>query len=400
MARGKWQVKWQRANVIALALAAAMLLSGCGVLQSLLSELAATPGASGDLPAIVTAEPTPENSAQTIPFDRTPDIPEYELPPEEFADDLERDASELIDFAIARGIAYVSVMQDYRHSNTVYAFEEDANGYIAKLNRADRELYRRFVEAGKRGEVLTVNEQEYEALAIQYAGKQEHELVKAYFALYEPLQYCEPGLGSYYSTNGESYVSDDYTESHMRKMFGFFYDPYRFMDSSVNSGAVTMAEVLHAAALLDRVVKRVVRFMPEGLTAYDRYYYLAAVLSEKVTYDDRPENCFTAFGALISGKAVCEGYTAAYYLLCREAGLWCAYRDGLPEGAGHTWNMVKLDSGIYNVDVTWCDGKGSPCERRWYNCFMKSDADFEADGHCATYGVEGTGANEFSPYEN
>ncbi|MBR0159601.1 MAG: hypothetical protein IJM24_11080 [Clostridia bacterium] len=385
------------AALTALTLAAAMLFSGCALLTDILSHLTET------LPPDRTVSPgpqaTPAATAPAAPFDFVPDIPEYTLPPEEFPDDLEREASEIIDPAIARALAYVSVMKDSRHSYTVHPFEEDANGYIAKLNSADRELFRRFVEAGKRGEALTVGEQEYDALAKEYAGKREHELVDAYFAIYEPLQYCEPGLSSYYGTNGESYISGDYNSSHMRNVFGFFYDPYRFMDSSVASGAVTMEDVLHGAELLDRVVKRVVRFMPEGLTAYDRYYYLAAVLSEKVMYDDRPANCFSAFGALVCGKAVCEGYTAAYYLLCREAGLWCAYRDGLPEGAGHTWNMVKLDSGIYNVDVTWCDGKGNPYERPWYRCFMRSDAVFEADGHCALYGVAGVGESELSPYE-
>ncbi len=123
------------------------------------------------------------------------------------------------------------------------------------------------------------------------------------------------------------------------------------------------------------------------------------MLSERTSYDKRPDNCFTAFGALIGGRAVCEGYACAYYLLCKEANLWCAYRDGLPEGVGHGWNMIKLDSGIYNVDVTWSDGYGLPYERDWYDCFVKSDAVFVEDGHCATSGVSGTGEFEASPYE-
>ena len=138
--------------------------------------------------------------------------------------------------------------------------------------------------------------------------------------------------------------------------------------------------------------------MPEGLTAYDKYYYLAAFLSERVFYDDRPANCFTAYGALVGGRAVCEGYSTAYVLLCRRAGLWCAYRTGKPDGGSHIWNMIKLESGIYNVDVTWCDGEGSPESRRWYDYFVKSDAEFES--HSPTSGVASTGDREPCPYEN
>ena len=381
------------AVLAALTLAAAILLSGCGILQELLTP----PAGSAELPPVTTAE-IAQSTPPSIPFDAAPEIPEYELPPEEFADELEREASEIIDFAIARALAYLSVLRDGRHSDTVFAFDEDANGYIAKLNLADRELYRRFIEAGRQFGQYTITETEYEALAAEYPDGTPHELKDAFFALFEPMCYCEPGLSSYYDVDGRSYISDADDSSHMRSMFSYYFDPNADQNVQVADGAVSLPEVRRDAELLERVVRRVVRFMPEGLSAYDRYYYLAAVLSEKVSYDDRPDNCFTAFGALIGGKAVCEGYTSAYYLLCREAGLWCAYRNGQPNGAGHTWNMVKLDSGIYNVDVTWCDGKGSPYERAWYNCFMCSDAAFEADGHCATSGVAGTGEYEPSPY--
>jgi hypothetical protein len=108
--------------------------------------------------------------------------------------------------------------------------------------------------------------------------------------------------------------------------------------------------------------------MPDGLSTYDKYYYLAEVICEKNDYDDRPKNCYTAFGALIGGRSVCEGYSRAFYLLCKEAGLWCDYRSG----NGHIWNMVMIDGNLYNVDVTWCDGKEA-ASYRWYDNFVKSD---------------------------
>ena len=82
-----------KGNVIALALAAAMLFSGCALLTDIISHLTET------LPPDRTVSPgpeaTPAATAPAAPFDFVPDIPEYTLPPEEFPDDLEREASDL-----------------------------------------------------------------------------------------------------------------------------------------------------------------------------------------------------------------------------------------------------------------------------------------------------------------
>ena len=359
----------------------ALSLTGCAELLDALNDLA-----SSTPPASSQAAESSAATADGIPYARTPDIPTVTLPAEDFVDELEAQAAALIDRDIAHALACVEVMRDDRHSMTVYPFEEDANGTLAKLNANQRWLYDRLVTAGRSFTSLTVTAEEY-------AG----DLKKDYFTLYEPMSYCAPDLMSWYFLEPVTRVRASDWETIYLSVSGFYFDPDKDANATVRKGDVTLDEVKHRAALLDRVVKRIVRFMPEGLTAYDQYYYLAAVLSNRVTYDKRPDNCFTAYGALVGGRAVCEGYAAAYWLLCREANLWCAYRNGQPDGQGHGWNMVKLDSGIYNVDVTWCDNGVAPYDRDWYDCFIKSDADF-AD-HAATSGVEGTGDFEPNPYQ-
>ena len=361
-------------------------LTSCGLVADYINGLATLESTE-----IETAENTEETTTQvtenTIPFVKTPDIELVKLPIEQFSDSIEREASEIIDEAIAKAISYVNAMRDDRHSNVYFSFDEDANGYLSALTPEQNDLYDRFICAGKNFNHLSVTDKEYKG-----------DLKKAYFALYEPMTYCEPGLASYFTLDATSHLNQDMT-TYYSPVFDRYFDPNRDGNAELSTGEVTMEKIKHDATLLDRVVKRIVRFMPDGLSTYDKYYYLAAVLSERVSYDKRPDNCYTAYGALIGGRAVCEGYTSAYYLLCREAGLWCAYRNGQPSGVGHTWNMVKLDSGIYNVDITWCDGYGNPYERDWYDCFMKSDEAFKNDGHCATSGVEGTGDFEPCPYE-
>ncbi|MBQ7172246.1 MAG: hypothetical protein IJR89_08235 [Clostridia bacterium] len=380
---------FSRPLVFLLLCAILLCASSCSFLEDLLQklpEITLSPvSGDGTEPPPITTEP--ENA---IPFSRTPEVGIYELPPEEFSDPIEKEASEIIDAAIAKAVAYVATMKDGRHSTVSFPFEEDAGGYIAALSDVEREYYRIIVEHAKKGEPFRITDTEC-------PGGSDG-LRKLFFNLPVPLSYCEPGISSYFYFDVTCYGLADYS-TYYTSMFDLYFDPYRDWNANVSRGSVTMDEVKHGADLLDAVVRRVVKFMPGDLTAYDKYYYLAAVLSEQTSYDKRPANCFSAFGALIGGRAVCEGYAYAYYLLCREADLWCAYRDGLPDGQGHIWNMVKLESGIYNVDVTWCDGSGKPYERDWYDCFIKSDPFFEADGHCAEAGVEGTGTFEPSPYE-
>ena len=373
--------------------AAVLTLTSCSELIDFINSLPTfsqtrtSVAASGN--GTVTTAKTEQN---VIPFSRTPEIVPYELPAVQTDDPVEKKASEITDGAIAKALSYVNAMKDGRHGNESFSFEADANGYTAKLDANEKRYYDLIVSAARRLEHIKISENEYPG-----------DLKKFFFAVHEPLTYSEPDVSSYFTLSAQSYISasDDVSEAttHYRSVFDVYFDPERDANVTVSGGGVTMEKISRDAELLDRVVKRIVSFMPREISTYDRYYYLAAVLSELVSYDKRPDNCFTAYGALIGGRAVCEGYTGAYYLLCREAGLWCAYRNGQPEGQGHTWNMVRLDSGVYNVDVTWCDGYGKPYERYWYDCFMKSDKAFEDDGHSATSGVKCTGDFEPCPYE-
>ena len=379
----------KRAGIVAIVLVLVLCLASCDSVWDAISEAVSSLDDATTASSIATEN---QNDATTvaednaIPYNYPPTIERYVLPEENFADDLEREASELIDFAIEKAISYVGVMKDDRHSPETFEFQFDANGYLSDLDSNERDLYDRIVEAAKNGAAFQISEKEYGG-----------DLKKAFFDLYVPLTYCDPLLSTYFCLDAKSYireVGEDEFESGYSSVFIHYFDPG--YDGNAAVAASDMENVLRKAELLERIVKRVVRFMPDGLSAYDQYYYLAAVLSEKVTYSKRLDDCFTAYGALVDGKAVCEGYACAYFLLCREANLWCAYRDGVPEGTGHAWNMIKLDSGIYNVDVTWCDVI-EPYREKWYDNFVKTDADFE--NHCATSGVPSTGTFEPCPYQ-
>ena len=89
-------------------------------------------------------------------------------------------------------------------------------------------------------------------------------------------------------------------------------------------------------------------------------------------YNSKEEQIYTAYGALCTGKAVCQGYAVLFYRLCKEAGLSVRIISGTGNGGPHAWNIVRIGSKYYNMDCTW-DGQGAAT----YNEFLlKSEADF------------------------
>lgn len=71
------------------------------------------------------------------------------------------------------------------------------------------------------------------------------------------------------------------------------------------------------------------------------------------TAADGASDSFTAYGALVNGKAVCAGYARAFVLLCRSVGLDAVYIAD--EGMNHGWNAVRLDGETYFIDCTFDD---------------------------------------------
>ena len=124
-----------------------------------------------------------------------------------------------------------------------------------------------------------------------------------------------------------------------------------------------------------------------GLDDMDDYEKTEAVykyLIDNVEYDydnladDEYKLKRTAYAALIDGKAVCQGYSAALYRLLLAAGVdsRIVYGTGINssgESEDHTWNIVRVGDSYYNTDVTRDDELG---EDRY---FLKAEDPFSED---------------------
>jgi hypothetical protein len=82
-----------------------------------------------------------------------------------------------------------------------------------------------------------------------------------------------------------------------------------------------------------------------------------------VVYDDDGYECgdiphvsHTAYGALVNGVAVCDGYASAFNHLLNRIGVDSDMVMGTADGENHAWNLVRFEEGQFFVDVTWDDG--------------------------------------------
>ena len=84
---------------------------------------------------------------------------------------------------------------------------------------------------------------------------------------------------------------------------------------------------------------------------------------------------FTAYGALLGGKAVCDGYSSAFAMLCRAADIPCIYVSS--SELNHSWNAVFTGGQVLFVDVTY-DDNDDPAGIVNADHFLKTKEEFLA----------------------
>lgn len=113
-------------------------------------------------------------------------------------------------------------------------------------------------------------------------------------------------------------------------------------------------------------------------TDYENELAIHDYLVSNIEYGGEEEGAYTAYDALINGKAVCSGYVEAFQTLLDMLGIECRTIKGTGTEQDHSWNMVKLDGEWYHVDVTWddpIDGDGS-ISHKYFNV---TDTDMALD---------------------
>jgi len=117
-----------------------------------------------------------------------------------------------------------------------------------------------------------------------------------------------------------------------------------------------------AAGSVKRLETLIAGINTAGATRYDRIKNIHDSIASKLMYDySFGQTSYDTFGALSTGKSVCEGYAKSFKLACDRVGIPCIIVSGTGANTqggteAHAWNYVQMDDGKwYAVDLTWND---------------------------------------------
>ena len=156
----------------------------------------------------------------------------------------------------------------------------------------------------------------------------------------------------------------------------FQYSSYKGQARTQKSGVSPVVQIEYDLSYYDdaeqeaEVDKKVEEIMKdldlENKMDYEKVSAIHDYICDNVEYEAAANSNDirrTAYGALIEGRAVCQGYSVSLYRLLLEAGIdnRIIFGEGVsPDGTRgpHTWNIVKLYGKYYYMDITWDDATG------------------------------------------
>ena len=136
-----------------------------------------------------------------------------------------------------------------------------------------------------------------------------------------------------------------------------------------------VAELTAAWKAMNMTEYQTIRTIYEYITTHVTYdnagldAYRNAAASDTLTMN----HCkiFTAYKALLEGKAVCQGFANLFYRLALEMGI-DARNIASVAAENHAWNILQLGRWYYNIDATW-DAENVETGYRW---FLLNEAEF------------------------
>lgn len=150
---------------------------------------------------------------------------------------------------------------------------------------------------------------------------------------------------------------------------------------TVEAVKLDMNEPAGSETVIQAAVEEAISYMDSDMTDYQKALVAHDWLARRCEYDienynanTMPQTDFQAYGALVTGKAVCEGYAKAYKKIMDALGIECI----IVANNTHGWNMVKIDGKYYHVDVTSDDPVYDSIGRVRHTHFLVSDAQLEA----------------------
>lgn len=130
----------------------------------------------------------------------------------------------------------------------------------------------------------------------------------------------------------------------------------KFIPSYTMSGPA----LARARAEFDDAVESIIATLSTDMSELELEKKVHDTIAQNTVYQSGT-NAHNAYGCLVEGVAVCEGYAEAFQYVLNQIGIECTMVTGTsvaPSGGtpeNHAWNLVKIDGNYYYNDPTWND---------------------------------------------
>lgn len=166
-------------------------------------------------------------------------------------------------------------------------------------------------------------------------------------------------------------------------------DAGRYANYYIENGFQNKADVLNAKTQYNSALTAFNNQISNLESSAEKVKRANELLSEAITYSFCADNASeasairTAYGAVVNGKAVCEGYARAFKAVMDKQNIECVivvgyFYDDDGQLEPHAWNNVRLDGKWYLVDCTMND---SASDVNKYTLIGNDSAvEYKADG--------------------
>ena len=156
-----------------------------------------------------------------------------------------------------------------------------------------------------------------------------------------------------------AYIYDNPQIFWLENLFGYAYTEENTIVEFYS--VLSAEECADCISLFNKKVDEMINSLQSELSEYEREKILHDNLLSACKYKSGVESSkdgwqyFSAYGAIVTGEAVCEGYAKAMQILLSKAGIPCLTVRGESDGVSHMWNVVELNNEWYHLDATWDD---------------------------------------------
>ncbi|MBQ4638548.1 MAG: hypothetical protein IJB92_07405 [Clostridia bacterium] len=201
--------------------------------------------------------------------------------------------------------------------------------------------------------------------------------------LYDLIDDCETKISFKNSVSKDSLervIFALYTDCpefiHFSKSYAYRSDPSNNSQIVGVNLSYTMSKSQYdsASKQLESVLESVASAV-SGKSEYEKELYCYDYVKNRCTYTTSGDQVNTAYGVLVNGRGLCEGYSKAFVLALRYCGVQSAYIGGeaMPVNGNvsgsHGWTIVRIGGKYYQCDATWDDNAdaNTVCPYAYFN---------------------------------